>query len=375
MPRLPLELLMHIVDLVPTEDLLPLRGVSWLLCAIATPRAFRVLRHTNTLRSTIALSHLLETTDIRQYVQEVHYTNRPGLPSIDELEQDRGNSEVGTHLFHALQLLPQLPVLHTLSLNLAQPYNGLNGQLGCCSIGQLAAVDALAQLDTIPTLRSLTLDNIFLHDIYSHPRLPNFLCGLTHLRLSAIDPLPGLYSTPVFERVGLYIQPLLRAAADTLVSLTLHFQDDTLIDLAMLRYPHLEHLSLQNVVFCAETGAEAFVLAHAPTLVSLSLTKCKTLYRSPRGWAQIYDTFSEGLGSLREVAVEEDWAPCAWSELYPLAKRPARRVVMYAGASVGYCSEDEGEDVRGLDRLTESCRARASSGGLHTPTVPAWTAF
>ncbi|KAI0065741.1 hypothetical protein BV25DRAFT_1988841 [Artomyces pyxidatus] len=338
MPSLPLELLHIIVGLTDSTDLSSFRAASKTFCAVATPRLFRVLGCTNTVSSTDSIVALLSCTYLHEYVEEFVYTDwyeRPGEESFPWPPED---ARVQENIINAISQLKYLPALHTISLTFSpffleptSQYIDVNDEPSASLHLQRAVFSAFTALSNIPTLRSLTLECLtpFPNPIFTQHNFLSFFRGLTRLHLSTVSDTSmegAVYQDPIVEFYTGAIPLILRAPMSTLTSLALHSDQDvgSLPGLALseLHYPHLTHLSLEQVLFDADTGAEAFILAHASTLTSLRLSLCRVALpeenNAPdRTWADVYGALQEGLVNLRRLEVTESWEGMDWPDGNP----------------------------------------------------------
>ncbi|KAI0065703.1 hypothetical protein BV25DRAFT_1836006 [Artomyces pyxidatus] len=311
-PRLPPELWLRTLALMPRADLLSLRAVDKALHALATPAIFRELKCTSAARSTAALRALIGSS-VGEHVEKIEYRDwhagkRVGRISDVPTYYDE-QITVREDLVAIIALLPALPALHSLAFVFDPTVNFGNILRGHLALqGNVFA--ALAALPSPLSLRTLVLDNLLPYTD-DYPALLAIFRGLQDLTVTCHhanwNPANAFYS--------ITLPTLLRAPADTLTSLSLRSTRDIGfppgISLSGLRYPRLTHLSLECIVFDENTGVEEFILTHAATLTSLSLNYCR-IARPERGgipgrpWVVVYGALSAGLDNLRHLKVEEE---------------------------------------------------------------------
>ncbi|KAI0058952.1 hypothetical protein BV25DRAFT_1918864 [Artomyces pyxidatus] len=330
MLRLPLELLLFIFELSDSSGLRNVRAANKALSEVATPVAFRTLHCTSTEPSTAGLLRLLKCSSIRPHVREIVYQ--------DWYAESRGAAEpyvsmmseyhAGENLVAAIEMLQELPALHALSFTFFPLYEDETEEFihatdesdySTYLVLQRCVLNALAAVEPAPALRSLTLTNLIALDnpVFAQPAFLALIQRLTLFHISTLsDVQRGAHDRHLTRFYANALPPMLRAPGSSLTSLTLHADQDTGkepgLNLRGLSYPHLAHLSLQRVIFSAATGAEAFVLAHAQTLMSLSLLRCKishdeVVQATPRMWSDVYGTLSAQLVGLRRLQVVEEW--------------------------------------------------------------------
>ncbi|KAI0060051.1 hypothetical protein BV25DRAFT_1021015 [Artomyces pyxidatus] len=331
-PSLPLETVQFIIELAPVDSLLALRPASKAFCALASPRAFHTVSCTNTAKSTAGLLALLDRPSIRTHVKEISYRSWDSMP-VDERSAtprptDSEEDEARQNLIAAIKLFPALPSLSSVRFTFSPYHFEVEPDTPTPRLlVQVAVLTALAALST-HSIYSLTLENIYpIPDpAYTSPSFLTFLAPLKHLRLTtASDDDPDVFNTdgPIVPFYHDCLPSVLRAPQNSLTSLEFLSDIDVGVlpglELGQLHYPHLTALTLRHVVFDAETGAAAFILAHSVTLTSLTLQTCcialDEMETPPdRPWAQVYTAFRQELVHLRRLDVQEDEKALHWGE-------------------------------------------------------------
>ncbi|KAI0065676.1 hypothetical protein BV25DRAFT_1913132 [Artomyces pyxidatus] len=348
MLALPAELVLLISQETQAQDRLALRATNRKLCVLVTPHAFRTVYTTSTGKSSAGFYSLLRCDDVRKHVREIVYrdsfagdvgsgredcrkdglTDGPRDEVSDSSREDDGRGcldevEEGViaNLSAAFSLLHTLPALHTLTFAFHPIYKTHNTPISSFNRKRYPHVDiqlaifAALESTSVARLRSLTLDHStpFSHEISTHPTFLKYFRKLTHLHIATSSDLHFIFAGPLADFWARSLPPLLRAPASTLTSLTLHSEHDVGaipgLTLGHLRYPHLTHLSLQHIVFDAGISTEAFILAHARTLTSLTLSRCKIAIPHPapptaRRWADVCPRLAAKLVRLVHLAVD-----------------------------------------------------------------------
>ncbi|KAI0259354.1 hypothetical protein BC834DRAFT_634556 [Gloeopeniophorella convolvens] len=374
---LPVEIWTAIFEEVPdTHDLISARRASRMLCATATPFAFRVLFVAGTRRSAQGLKHLIESPQIAVHVKEIIYRDT-GLDSKGKKLTYVRTSTIDA-LYDAFSAIYNLPLLETVSLTFFQSYGYWRGSdiPGHRKL-QASVLDALALSFTRsqPNLKSLHLHNLHITHLgpLASPAIRTVLEHLSDLRISLLfdDTTDGSAFPAHWEHFWGTTLPerILTPTQSALISLTLHSDahvgGDARLALADMRFAHLNALSLRRVVFDARTGAEVFILAHAQTLMRLELIGCKLpapAYGSahlPRAWADVWDKFEIELVGLRELRVDQRRSD-RWG-----FNGPERRYVRagpqmtFVEAEIG--AESDAADAASLKRLHAAVAARVEA--------------
>ncbi|KAI0044616.1 hypothetical protein FA95DRAFT_1608402 [Auriscalpium vulgare] len=316
--RLPTELLILIIGFTPVEALYALRPANRALRALATPEAFRAVGCTGTVKSTAGMLNLL-ASELRVHVEEVHYCDWYATKESEttDLSPEQGDEELlRINLGSALALLHTLPSLHTLSLTFAPIHDG--NPLPAHVELQFALFEMIAKLSPAPALRTFVLESLLPFPDFpgTDPRFLSIMDSLRGLTITAAsESIEGAISQdPITAFFTASLPPVLDAPRRTLTSLTLVYDEDAglpRIVLGGLHYPQLERLALTSVLFDEYTGVEAFIIAHAATLLYLDLAQCKialeeSTFVPPRTWTHIYGAFSERLERLTHLEVIDE---------------------------------------------------------------------
>jgi hypothetical protein len=310
-----------------SKDLLSLRAVCREFCWIASPRAFRTLRLTYTLKSIAGFLEIMRSPWIKHGVQSVKYQywnpgqycvplfsfpvsdiyvaavaadyHRYEKPSDDDASERENSAEIRPQLSRALSRLHEFPALRSLSIRFGENSPRVTN-LDRIRDDLSSILDALVSLSPSLTrpLESLSLSRLPPIHLEQYDS-PAFLALRANLSLFDVNlagteawselvtpPLPqGMLSPcePFFQSTipGRFLpQPSAATGLANLEALALCFSDHVGVfyfahKFGELRFPRLRALRLQHVQFSVAGDAENFVSRHAETLLELHLLHCQ----------------------------------------------------------------------------------------------------
>ena len=347
-----------------SKDLLSLRAVCREFCWIASPRAFRTLRLTYTLKSIAGFLEIMHSPWIKHGVQSVKYQywnpgqmgrfvsfpvsdiyvvavpadyHRYEKPSGDDVSERENSAEIRPQLSHALSRLHEFPALRSLSIRFGENSPRITN-LDRIRDDLSSILDALLSLSATLArpLESLSLSRLPPIHLEQYDT-PAFLALRANLSLFDVNlagteswseivtpPLPpGMLSPcePFFQITmpGRFLpQPSAATGLANLEALALCFSDHVGVfyfahKFGELRFPRLRALRLQHVQFSVACDAENFVLRHAETLLELHLLHCQVAVAS-------YDDEAAGANTPGNVgSYSIHWPPPVprpWSKIY-----------------------------------------------------------
>jgi hypothetical protein len=316
-----------------SKELLNLRVACRQFCHIVSPRIFRTLRLTHTLKSINGFLAIVESPWANQCVQSVKYQywdpgkyrHPPHFPfnlnlvslasephryesvSPDDKAARESRVEIRRLLRHALSRLDELPSLRFLSIrfgDICPEENELKSILDDLSF----ILDALVSLgNSLPhPLESLSLTRLPPYPLpqYSDPgfralranlSLFEIYCASTDAWSALItSPLPPGLISPCepffFDTLPLQLVPPPSVATgfENLEALALCFSDAVGIfylrySFSKLYFPRLRALRLQHVQFSETCDAERFIVQHGATLLELHLAHCQIAVKQNTG--------------------------------------------------------------------------------------------
>jgi hypothetical protein len=309
-----------------SEDLLSLRAVCREFCWIASPRAFRTIRLTYTLKSIAGFLEIMHSPWIKHGVQSVKYQywnpgkmgrsvsfpmsdvyvaavaadyHRYEKPSDDNISERENSAEIRPQLAHALSRLHEFPALRSLSIRFGENSPRV-AKLDRIRDDLSSVLDALVSLSASLTrpLESLSLSRLPpIHlEQYDSPAFLALRANLSlfDVNLAGTDAWSELVTPPlppgILSPCELFFQntmparflpqPSAATGLANLEALALCFSDHVGVfyfthRFGELRFPRLRALRLQHVQFSVACDAENFVSRHAETLLELHLLHCQ----------------------------------------------------------------------------------------------------
>ena len=369
---LPVELREHILRPLASHDLVNVRTAgNRALYELATPMAFRAIRIGNDARG-LEVFRAVVNHRIASMVQEVHV-------DISQPKTVTKSGALGG--CHLLASYPYSTHRHlvdftsmqeayskgTMFASIASHFPSLShlkisfGEDLACSVPQLERLSGQAMLmDLIlsnPQCRPSRITSLTLHTmvfpwaVFSSLLAMDALSSLTHLDVHFNDipagriPADFMSSCPQGVRQRADTPPWqLRHLKLAATVESIHF---TPIDLALLHFPHLETLFIENMTLrtplanvltpAKNPGAmEDFIIRHT-MLRSLTLKDCM-LVHTRRPWSAVYDRISSALTRLTELSVEFGPPRREWMNQAPSQFSSKCVVDSHPETSLGYCS-------------------------------------
>lgn len=334
MDSIPLELTNAIVgDLESKADFLACRLVCKRLNAVATCRAFRVIKLVPEEESIQVIQNLVARPDLSVYVREVFYQDNEG--------QDFDNRELSllTLWFNRMILTSTCKTVEVMiaitscflhlskfenlvNLRLKFPYKSpqlYEHEASCNGRLQTAIFEVLASTTPPKKLRRLCILGILSLPHYSvHlPGFAEFLKPIENLDLLVASDHSSDYQSDygdqLYYRFWTIDIPVFLKSPTSLKSLAIFtdrnhvYPDRETWD--SLFYPNLTTLRLRNICFYGSpnTGAENFIVRHAASLTSLWICNCMIGNYdddpNPKTSAKVLYRFGEKLTNLKDFSL------------------------------------------------------------------------
>ncbi|ETW80359.1 hypothetical protein HETIRDRAFT_409859 [Heterobasidion irregulare TC 32-1] len=213
----------------------------------------------------------------------------------------------------------ELPRFRTLELLFVATRYTSRGNSPCV---QWTILSAISSQTPSPSLTSLTIDNLapLYHPIYNSPSFSGLFRSLTSL--SVTTAYDDVFSTHDHYR-SFFVKfwekaiqdRMLGSLSHSLTTLMLQGQVDVgvmpRLDFSQVKFPALEALSLQKILFNEETRIENFIVRHNGTLRRLWLAGCAIVVEdldevAARQWSHIWKHFAQEMKGLVSLVVRSD---------------------------------------------------------------------
>lgn len=389
MDSIPLELTNAIVDdLEHKADFLACRLVCKSLKAVATCRAFRVIKLVPEEESILVIRNLVARPDLSVYVKEINYHDTEGR-DFDNRESSLlcfGLSYVTCPTVEAMTAitscflhLSKFPNLVHLRLQFPNRISQLyEHEVSCNGRLQTSIFEALATATPPKKLRRFDVMGILALPHYSVvlPGFAEFLKPIEILSLVvASDHSPdyqSVYGDRLHHHFWTIDIPVFLKSPTSLTSLAIFSDRDHLYPdretWDSLFFSNLTALRLRNICFhgSPDTGAENFIVRHAASLTSLWISTCVIANYddepNPKTSAGVLNHFAEKLTNLKDFNLFPTPDPTQQTKF----QDTELRYFMHLLGGQGYRSfssdqESKGTDVEAYQSLQNAVTLRRGS--------------
>ncbi|KAG2346181.1 hypothetical protein BDR05DRAFT_959776 [Suillus weaverae] len=369
MRDLPIEIINAVVENVSSMTaLLQLRCLNQTYCDLVTPIAFSKLHVKNSVQSAQNFQQIITAPNLATHVRDIVYDSRDDEcfqfpPENIEVEDMLEVAELEETLTEAFCAIDTLPGLKRVTASFWPSFVSQSGKEirespFWFTSRQLTVIHAIYHAMEKSRMTSLSLNNV----VMMPPSCYDFVSTLTNSPLShlslTIVPNADISAWSGSKNVNGSLGALLPLSNPTLKSLALccprgpYHSLET--QLSSFRYPSLESLVLENIVFDqvpSPDGVEEFVLRQKSCLRRLELRSCASYVASPsfdaRLWSSIWQRWAAELTSLRELVVDgdsgyvvldADWGYLAYKTISTItAEGDSSSLQMFQDAIVSAC--------------------------------------